>query len=251
GAEARGRQGGGHALPQPCVGAGDHHAHPRGAAGGGGRGGGDRHRPGDHRLGGRHLEFGRTEVPGALHVISLRQHAISSAAILLALAIVVVLGSSVLCGNLLSGLTNDKEDLQSQVHDLQSQTNSQNLQLQSAAAFDSSIAGRVVGGTLADRTVVVFTTPSATPDNADRAVALISAAGGTVTGQVGLTDDFVTAQGADQRRATVSNVVPAGVQLGTGAVDPGSMAGGLLGAVLMLDAETAQPQSTPAERDLA
>lgn len=184
-------------------------------------------------------------------MISLRQHAISIAAIFLALAIGVVLGSSVLSGNLLSGLTNDKEDLQSQVHDLQSQTNSQNLQLQSADAFDSSIAGRVVGGTLADRTVVVFTTPSATPDNVDRAVELISAAGGTVTGQVGLTDDFVTAQGADQLRATVANVVPAGVQLGTGAVDPGSMAGDLLGAVLMLDAETAQPQSTPAERDLA
>ncbi|WP_182349473.1 copper transporter [Tomitella gaofuii] len=184
-------------------------------------------------------------------MISLRQHAISIAAIFLALAIGVVLGSSVLSDNLLSGLTDDKQDLQSQVHDLQSQVNAQNLQLQAADGFDSAVAGRVVGGTLTDRSVVVFTTPSAAPESVDAAVGLVAAAGGTVTGQVGLTEAFVTAQGADQLRATVTNVVPAGVQLSTGAVDPGSMGGDLLGAVLMLDPETAQPQSTPAERDLA
>ncbi len=184
-------------------------------------------------------------------MISLRQHAISIAAIFLALAIGVVLGSSVLSDGLLSGLTDDKKDLQNQVQELQGQVNGQNLQLQSADGFDSAVAGRVVGGTLADRTVVVFTTPSAEPSAVDAAVKLVATAGGTVTGQVGLTDAFVTAQGADQLRATVTNVVPAGVQLSTAAVDPGSMAGDLLGAVLLLDGTTAQPQSTPAERDLA
>lgn len=184
-------------------------------------------------------------------MISLRHHAISIAAIFLALAIGVVLGSTTPSDGVLSGLTDDKKDLQNQVHDLQGETNRQNLQLESADGFDAAIGGRVVAGALADRTVVMFTTPSADAGDVDSAAKLIAAAGGKVTGQVGLSESFVTAEGADQLRATVTNVVPAGVQLSTAAVDPGSMGGDLLGSVLLLDPETAQEQSTPAERDLA
>lgn len=184
-------------------------------------------------------------------MISLRQHAISIAAIFLALAIGVVLGSSALSDGLFSGLTNDKDRLQGQVHDLQNQVNQQGLQLETADGFDSAIAGRVVAGALDDRTVVVFTAPSADGADVDAAVGLVAAAGGTVTGRVGLTEDFVTAEGADQLRSSVANVVPAGMQLSTAAVDPGSVAGDLLGGVLQLDPDTARPQSTPAERDLA
>lgn len=184
-------------------------------------------------------------------MISLRQHVISIAAIFLALAIGVVLGSSVLSNGLLSGLSDDKDRLQDQVQDLQGTVNQQGLQLEAADGFDSAIAGRVVGGALDDRTVVVFTTPSADGSDVDDAVGLVAAAGGTVTGRVGLTEDFVTADGADRLRSSVANVVPAGMQLSTAAVGPGSVAGDLLGGVLQLDPETARPQSTPAERDLA
>ncbi len=55
----------------------------------------------------------------------------------------------------------------------------------------------------------------------------------------------------DQLRTTVTNVIPAGIQLRTGAVDQGSLAGDLLGSVLLLDPQTAQPQTTPEERALA
>lgn len=184
-------------------------------------------------------------------MISLRQHAISIASIFLALAVGVVLGSSVLSEGLLSGLTNDKSRLQDQVQDLQNQVDQQDRQLEAADGFDAAVAGRVVAGALADRTVVVFTTPSADGADVDAVADLVAAAGGTVTGRVGLTEDFVAAQGADRLRASVANVVPAGMQLDTAAVDPGSVAGDLLGGVLQLNPDTAAPQSTPAERDLA
>jgi len=48
-------------------------------------------------------------------VISMRQHAISIAAIFLALAIGVVLGSGMLSSGLLSGLRDDKADLQNEI----------------------------------------------------------------------------------------------------------------------------------------
>jgi hypothetical protein len=46
-------------------------------------------------------------------------------------------------------------------------------------------------------------------------------------------------------------VIPPGVQLRTGAVDQGSLAGDLLGSVLLLDAASAQPQSSPQDTALA
>ena len=103
-------------------------------------------------------------------MISLRQHAISLAAVFVALAIGIVLGSGLLSSGLVSGLRDDKTGLENQVDDL---------------------------------------------------------------------------------RTRLTNVIPAGVQLRTGAVDQGSLAGDLLGSVLLLNAQTAQPQSTPEELSLA
>ena len=80
---------------------------------------------------------------------------------------------------------------------------------------------------------------------------MISQSGGSISGRVALTDSFVDSSGADQLRAASTNVVPAGVQLSTAAVDSGSIAGDLLGSVLLLNKETAEPQSTPQELELA
>jgi hypothetical protein len=52
-------------------------------------------------------------------------------------------------------------------------------------------------------------------------------------------------------RTTITNVIPAGAQMRTGAVDQGSMAGDLLGLVLLLDPTNSQPRSTPQELSLA
>ncbi|NKW67867.1 copper transporter, partial [Rhodococcus hoagii] len=61
-------------------------------------------------------------------MISMRQHAISIAAIFLALAIGVVLGSGLLSTGMLSGLRDDKADLQSRIEDLNTTNNQLNEQ---------------------------------------------------------------------------------------------------------------------------
>ncbi|MGW6375094.1 copper transporter [Rhodococcus sp. NPDC055112] len=184
-------------------------------------------------------------------MISMRQHAISIAAIFLALAVGVVLGSGTLSGGLLSGLRDDKSELQGQVNALQETNNQLEQQLNSADGFDAAVSGRVVHDALAQRTVILVTSPDADPGDLEGVTRMIGAAGGSVTGRVSLTDSFVDAANGDQLRTTITNVIPAGVQLRTGAVDQGSLAGDLLGSVLLLNAQNAQPQSTPEELALA
>lgn len=184
-------------------------------------------------------------------MISLRQHAISLAAVFVALAIGIVLGSGLLSSGLVSGLRDDKAGLENQVDDLQSTNNRLGEQLNSADGFDAAVSGRVVENALTDRSVVVVTTPDADPGDVDGVTRSITASGASVTGRVSLTDAFVSAANGDDLRTRLTNVIPAGVQLRTGAVDQGSLAGDLLGSVLLLDAQSAQPQSTPQELSLA
>ncbi|WP_032378534.1 copper transporter [Rhodococcoides fascians] len=184
-------------------------------------------------------------------MISLRQHAISLAAVFVALAIGIVLGSGLLSSGLVSGLRDDKTGLENQVDDLQATNNQLGEQLNSADGFDAAVSGRVLRDTLVDRSVVVITTPDADPGDVDGVTRSIGASGATVTGRVSLTDAFVSAANGDDLRTRLTNVIPAGVQLRTGAVDQGSLAGDLLGSVLLLNAQTAQPQSTPEELSLA
>jgi len=184
-------------------------------------------------------------------VISMRQHAISIAAIFLALAIGVVLGAGLLSNGMLSGLRDDKAELQNQIEDLNEKNNQLGEQVTAADGFDSAVADRILRDTLAQRSVVVITTPDADPGDIEGVQRSVAQAGGAVTGRVALTESFVDSVNGDQLRTTVTNIIPAGIQLRTGAVDQGSLAGDLLGSVLLLNPQTAQPQTTPEERALA
>ncbi|MDH6678547.1 hypothetical protein M2284_002760 [Rhodococcus sp. LBL1] len=181
----------------------------------------------------------------------MRQHAISIAAIFLALAIGVVLGSGLLSNGMLSGLRDDKAELQNQIEHLNEKNNQLGEQLTAADGFDSAVADRVLHDTLAQRSVIVITTPDADPGDIEGVQRSVAQAGGSITGRVSLTPSFVDSVNGDQLRTTVTNIIPAGIQLRTGAVDQGSLAGDLLGSVLLLNPQTAQPQTTPEERTLA
>lgn len=183
-------------------------------------------------------------------MISLRQHAVSIVAIFLALAIGVVLGSQTLAADLLSGLRADKSDLRQQVDTVSDQNRRLTDQLNSADRFIAGAAGRILGGTLADRTVAVFTTPDADPADIEGVTKSLETSGATITGRISLTDAFVDATEGDRMRTTVTNVIPAGAQLRTGAVDQGSMAGDLLGMVVLLDPASGQTRGTPQELGL-
>lgn len=179
-------------------------------------------------------------------MISLRYHIVSIAAAFLALAIGVVLGSTALNGSLLSGLSDEKSNLGQQVGDLEAERNGLNARLSDADAFAGAVGPKAVAGQLDQRTVVLVTTQDGTPADRDAVKDLIGKSGGTVTGEVQLTESFADPAKADQLREVVTRLQPAGAQFPT-AGDPGTLAGALMGSTLLLNKESAQPQSTPEE----
>ncbi|MFI7679336.1 copper transporter [Actinophytocola sp. NPDC049390] len=179
-------------------------------------------------------------------MISLRYHVISIAAVFLALAVGVVLGSTTLSRSLLSGLNNENEDLAAQVNDLQNERNAQNARLADADAFAASVGPMALQGQLARRTVVLVTTADARPEDRDALKTLITNAGATVTGELQLTESFSDPRHADQLKDIVVRLLPAGVRLPT-ASDPGTLAGGLLGPLLLISKENNKPQASADE----
>ena len=183
-------------------------------------------------------------------MISLRQHAFSLAAVFLALAVGVVLGSGFLSDTLLSSLRDEKRDLNTQITGLNDQKNVLNEKLSAANNFDTQLVGRMVHDTLDGKSVVVFRTPDAQDDDVAAVSKFIGQAGGTVTGTVSLTQEFVEANSAEKLQTVVnSSVVPAGQQLSTKLVDQGSQAGDLMGIALLANANPAVPAVDDIQRN--
>lgn len=183
-------------------------------------------------------------------MISLRQHAISLAAVFLALAVGVVLGSGFLSDTLLSSLRAEKRDLYSQISGLNDQKNALNQKITAANNFDNQLVGRIVHDALAGKSVVVFRTPDAKDDDVATVSRFIGQAGGAVTGTVSLTQEFVDANSAEKLQTVVnSSILPAGQQLSTKFVDQGSQAGDLLGIALMTHDDPAAPPVQDTQRD--
>ncbi|WP_297776109.1 copper transporter [Mycobacterium sp.] len=176
-------------------------------------------------------------------MISLRQHALSLAAVFLALAVGVVLGSGFLSDTLLSSLRDEKKDLNTQISGLNDQKNVLNEKLSAANNFDTQLVGRIVHDALAGKSVVVFRTPDAKDDDVAAVSKFIGQAGGAVTGTVSLTQEFVEANSAEKLQTVVnSSVLPAGQQLSTKLVDQGSQAGDLMGIALLANPNPGVPQ---------
>ncbi|ORA09223.1 copper transporter [Mycobacterium arosiense] len=183
-------------------------------------------------------------------MISLRQHALSLAAVFLALAVGVVLGSGFLSDTLLSSLRDEKRDLTTQISGLNDQKNVLNEKLSAANNFDTQLAGRMVHDALGGKSVVVFRTPDANDDDVAAVSKFIGQAGGTVTGTVSLTSEFVEANSAEKLQTVVnSSVLPAGQQLSTKLVDQGSQAGDLLGIALLANPNPAVPAVDDVQRN--
>ncbi|MCV7354760.1 copper transporter [Mycolicibacterium fluoranthenivorans] len=167
-------------------------------------------------------------------MISLRSHAISLAAVFLALAVGVVLGSGLLSDTVLSGLRKDKADLHEQINTLTDDKNALNEKLSAAGEFDSMMAPRILRDTLGGKSVVIFRTPDAADDDVDAVTRLATQSGATVTGAISLTPQFVDANSSEKLLSVVnSSILPAGRQLSTKSVDQGSQAGDLLGIALL------------------
>ncbi|MCV7193848.1 copper transporter [Mycolicibacterium brumae] len=184
-------------------------------------------------------------------MISLRSHAISLAAVFLALAIGVMLGSGLLSENLLSSMRAEKRDLHGQINSLNDQKNLLNQKLTAADDFNTQMAPRIVRDALRDTSVVLIRTPDASDDDMEAIRRVIGVAGGSVTSTVALTEEFVAANSAEKLNTVVDTVVlPAGAQLQTNFVDQGSRAGDLLGIALLTDRNPDAPTVSEEQREV-
>ena len=164
-------------------------------------------------------------------MISLRYHAVSIAAVFLALAMGVVLGASGVSDRVLSAVSSQRDDLGVQVTRLSAERDALAARDRAADEFASRVGPAAVRGLLAGQTVALVVAGADVQDR-DAVTGLIEQAGGTVTGQVELTDAVGDPARADQLRELTSQLLPTGAQL-PAASDTGSLVGGLLGGVLL------------------
>ena len=164
-------------------------------------------------------------------MISLRYHAVSIAAVFLALAVGVVLGSSGVSDRVLAAVSTQRDDLGAEVTRLTAERDALAAQERAAGEFASRVGPAAVRGLLAGQTVALVVAGADTADR-DGVVGLIGQAGGTVTGLVELTDAVGDPARADQLRELTSQLLPVGAKL-PAASDTGSLVGGLLGGVLL------------------
>src|SRR5258708_17057506 len=117
-------------------------------------------------------------------MISLRSHAISLAAVFLALAIGVALGSGLLSNTVLSGLRDDKHELQNQINTLSDDKNALHEKLNAAGEFDAQMSPRILHDALPGKSVVGFRTPHPNDAHADALSRLVVPPRGTAAAPV-------------------------------------------------------------------
>jgi outer membrane murein-binding lipoprotein Lpp len=164
-------------------------------------------------------------------MISLRYHAVSIAAIFLALAVGVLLGASGVSDRVLGAVTSQRDDLAGRVERLTSERDALAAQERASDEFAARIGPAAVRGLLSGQYVTVVAVGADAQDRAAVAT-LVGQAGGAVTGQLELTEAIGDPALADQLRELTSQLLPAGAQL-PAASDTGSLVGGLLGGVLL------------------
>ena len=179
-------------------------------------------------------------------MIGFRYHLVSLAAVLLAVALGVVLGTQV------SGAAGD--DLRDQVRTLD-QTNSglegqlaaERARVRSADGVTAAVATRLLAGTLRSAKVVIVGTAQASDDVTDGVSTALEQAGAKVTGRVQLTDDYADPRrAADVKAYVTGGGQPAGFQLPE-SDDAGVLSGALLSYALLGDARSDPPAATTSE----
>ena len=110
-------------------------------------------------------------------MISLRYHIVSIAAVFLALALGVVLGSTSLSSRLLSTVGGQRETLQEQVTHLEGERADLRTRLSAADRFGEAVGPLAVQGRLNQRSVVLISSWDAAPQQRDAVRDLLRASG--------------------------------------------------------------------------
>jgi outer membrane murein-binding lipoprotein Lpp len=174
-------------------------------------------------------------------VISFRYHLVSIAAVFLALAVGVVLGSAGVSDRLLSAVSNQADDLAGQVQTLRAERDALAAGQRASDEFARRVGPAAVRGLLRGSTVTLVTS-GADPADRDAVLALLQQAEAAVGGEVALTPAVGDPARGDQLRALTAELLPTGAQL-PAATDTGSLVGGLLGGIVL--APAGQPGGQP------
>ena len=121
-------------------------------------------------------------------------------------------------------------------------------QVDAANALLGNTSTEIVNGALDQRPFMIIRTPDANADDVDVTSWLAKQAGGIGSGQITLTDKFLSTEGADELRSVIATTLPAGAQLSVDNQAPGVHAGESLGAALMFDPKGDQPLATVDDR---
>ena len=156
-------------------------------------------------------------------MIDFRYHLVSLVSVFLALAVGIVLGSSVLNGPLTRTLQHAEANLRSTADNLRAQNNQQASRLSGDANFVTANAPRLLGGLLPGERVVLVTAPGADGAVVTGVSTAIQQAGATVAGQVGLNQQFfdTSATTESSLAALAQQLAPAGTVTTTGATQQG------------------------------
>ncbi len=175
-------------------------------------------------------------------MISFRYHIVSIIAVFLALALGIVIGASGLRGAVLDDLHKQVRTLKSENISLRSDNEKLNRQSGDANDYATQYAAKVLANTLTGQSVVIVTTPGADKNGsiAGAVSKAITAAGGKVTGRIGLASDLLNPANGPSIISLVTKDHPAGLTLPS-TDDPAALAGATMGYVL-------STKGTPDER---
>jgi hypothetical protein len=130
-------------------------------------------------------------------VISFRYHLVSLVAVILALAIGIVVGTTALNGPITSDLRHQVDGLKKDRTDLADQVKTLQGQVDTAGQFATTFGNQVVGGTLTNQQVLIVALPGTASGMVDGIGNELTAAGAKITGRLELSNGFVDSGQAD------------------------------------------------------
>lgn len=163
--------------------------------------------------------------------MSLRYHVVSIAAVFLALAVGLLLGSAGVSSALLGAVTGRNAELRAEVTAVTAQRDDLAAAARSAQEFATRVGPAALRGILQGQRVLLVTS-GADPADVAAVTGLLGQAGAAVTGTVALTDAVGDPARGEQLRELATRLLPAGAQL-PAAADTGSIVGGLIGGTLL------------------
>jgi len=169
-------------------------------------------------------------------VIDFRYHLVSLIAVFLAVALGIVIGTTALNEPILADIENQVADLEQDKRSLEDRTQALQAQVETSDAFEEAVAPALVEGTLAGRSVLFLVTDEAVaPETVEQVSALVTDAGGTVTGTVTLRPEYTDPSTASALQGYVTGGgLPTSVQNLPETDDAGRLVASVLAQVLVV-----------------